>query len=110
MRFFDVVGYKESSETLPGSGVWENVITEVSYSGDVYRDTMRSEPGEKVNNDLSVNNSISIVADDWANQNFMNIVYVRWRGVRWAVETVEVKPPRLWLTLGGVYNGPTPAP
>lgn len=106
MRFFGPVGYGESSETLPGSGVWEKVITEVPYRGDVLRESRELKPGDKVNSDLSVNNSISIVADEKANKHFHHILYVVWQGVYWSVTTVEVKPPRLLLTLGGVYNGP----
>lgn len=109
MRFSGVVGYGEfSTETLPGSGTWEPVITEVSYRGDVIRDIGRQDPADKLNNDLSVNNSISIVADDNALANFHNIKYVMWRGVRWTVSAVEARPPRLILSLGDVYNGPTP--
>lgn len=108
MRFSGVVGYAESLETLPGTGIWEDVITEVIYSGDVFRDSRRLEPGERVSDDLRVNNFISIVADDKANQDFLKMKYVMWRGIRWTITTVEVKPPRLLLTLGGVYNGPTP--
>ena len=110
MRFFGVVGYGELSETLPGSGVWEDVITEVNYSGDVLRDTRNLDPADKVNDDLSVNNSISIVADAQAVNHFHKIKYIVWQGIRWTVDSVEVRPPRLLLTLGGVYNGPTPAP
>jgi hypothetical protein len=108
MKFFGPVGYGESSETLPGSGVHEDVITEVPYRGDVHRESRGLQPTDKVNDDLSVNNSISIVADEKANRHFHLIKYVMWQGVRWKVTTVEVKPPRLLLTLGGVYNGPTP--
>ena len=62
----------------------------------------------KVIDDVSVNNSISVVADSYANQHFMNIRYVLWQGVRWTVQSVEVKHPRLILYIGTVYNGPTP--
>jgi hypothetical protein len=108
MRFFGAIGYGESSETEPGSGVWEKVITEVDYTGDVLRDTRSIDPDTNVNSDLSVNNSISVVADEQANKHFHLIEYVMWQGVRWTVDSVEVKPPRLLLTLGRVYNGPTP--
>jgi hypothetical protein len=63
--------------------------------------------GTKVNDDLSVNNSISIVADEYANEHFFAIRYVAWAGTLWTVTNVEVQSPRLLLTLGGVYNGPT---
>jgi hypothetical protein len=109
MRFFGAVGYGESSEeTLPGSGVYEEVITEVNYTGDVLRNIKKDESEGVMNNDLRVNNSISIVADDYAVKHFFKIRYVVWEGVRWTISSVEVKTPRLILYLGGVYNGPTP--
>jgi hypothetical protein len=107
-RFFDAVGYGESVETPAGSGVWMDVITETSYSGDVIRDTRKLEAGEGLNDDIAVVNSISIVADDYAIKHFFKIKYVRWAGTLWTVKSVEVKSPRLILSLGSVYNGPTP--
>lgn len=105
-KFYGVVGYGESVEVR--DGVWEDVITEIPYFGDVISTTRRLEEGDKVNNDLSVTNSISIVADAYANEHFFAIRYVKWAGVLWTVSTVEVKSPRLILRLGEVYNGPTP--
>lgn len=103
-RYYGKVGYGTSVETKPG--IWEDVIVEKSYSGDVFRNIRQLREGEHVNGDLSVNNSISIVADAYANANFMNIRYVEWVGTLWTVSDVEVRRPRLLLTLGGVYNGP----
>jgi hypothetical protein len=105
-RFYDVIGYGASEETPAESGIWVDTITEVAYYGDVIRNTRALVDGEGLNNDISVGNSISIVADDFANQNFLNIKYVRWAGVYWTVTSVEVRSPRLILTLGRVYNGP----
>lgn len=107
-RFYGVVGYGESVETPSGSGVWKNVITEHPYYGDEVRNIRRLQEGESVNKDIAVTNSISIVADEYANQHFHKIKYVEWNGVRWTVQTVEVRRPRLILNLGEVYNGPTP--
>lgn len=103
-RFHGKVGYGESVETVPG--VWEDVITEISYFGDVVRNTRKLQDGQSVNNDISVNNSISIVADAYANEHFFAIRYVEWAGALWTVTDVEVQSPRLLLRLGGVYNGP----
>jgi hypothetical protein len=108
MRFFGKVGYADSTETSPG--VWEDDITEVDCYGDVIRNTKQSDVGDQLNNDIRVGNDISIVADDDATQNFMNIVYVEWMGELWTITSVEVRPPRLILSLGEVYNGPTPGP
>lgn len=107
MRFRGKVGYGQSVETAPG--VYDDVITEVSYFGDVVRNTRHSQEGVSVNNDLTVNNSISIVADAWAIENFFAIRYVEWAGTLWTVSDVEIQSPRLLLRLGGVYNGPKAA-
>ena len=106
-RFFGEVGYGNSVENPPGSGIWEDTITVQHYQGDVIRNTRKMENGDTVNPDLSVANSISIVADEFAVQHFFNIKYVKWQGVNWTVTTVEVREPRLVLSLGSVYNGPT---
>ena len=105
-KFHGAVGYGESVETAPG--VWTDSITEVSYFGDVVRNTRRLQEGESVNDDLTVGNSIGIVADAYANEHFFAIRYVEWAGALWTVTDVEVQSPRLLLRLGGVYNGPRP--
>lgn len=107
-RFYGEVGYGISEETPPDSGVWVDVIYEFPYTGDVIRNTRTLDDGDKVNNDISVSNSISIVADQYATEHFFNIKYVKWAGVLWTVPSVEVRSPRLILSVGGVYNGPTP--
>lgn len=108
MRFCDVVGYGGTVESAPG--VWDDVITEIVYRGDVVRNTRRYSEGEStVNDDLSVSNSVSIVADDYALNHFFEIRYVKWAGTLWKVLNVETERPRLILRLGGVYRGPTPA-
>lgn len=107
-KFYGKIGYGESVETPSGSGVWKDEITEKLYFGDVIRNTRRLQEGEYLNNDLSVNNSISIVADAYANEHFFAIRYVEWAGTLWTVSEVVVESPRLILRLGEVYNGPTP--
>lgn len=107
-RFFGEVGYGFSVETPPSSGVWIDSIVEYSYKGDIVRNNRRLEPTDNLNPDISVSNSISILADQYAIEHFFDIKYVRWAGVLWVVSNVDVQSPRLILSLGSVYNGPTP--
>jgi hypothetical protein len=109
-RFYGAVGYGQSVESPAGSGVWEEIITEYNYMGDLVRTSRRLEQGEGLNSDISVGNSISVVADPYAVANFLHIKYVEWNGVRWTVSSVEIKERRLIMELGEVYNGPTPDP
>ena len=107
-KYFGRIGYGETVEAA--DGVWVDEITEQEYYGDVVRNSRILREGEKVNDDLTVGNSISIVADQYANEHFFAIRYIEWAGTLWTVSEVEVQIPRLLLRLGGVYNGPTITP
>lgn len=107
-RFHGEIGYGETVENPPGSGNWVDGVTEYPYFGDVVRNTRSLENGSSVNDDISVGNSISIVADAYAREHFFAMRYVKWQGARWKIVEVEDVRPRLLLRLGGVYNGPTP--
>lgn len=107
-KFYGPIGYAESIESVPG--VWTDVITEHNHYGDVIRNSRTLKEGEKINDDLSVGNSISIVADAYANEHFFAMKYIKWAGTLWTVSNVVVERPRLTLRLGGVYNGPVATP
>lgn len=94
----------------PVGGVSKEVVVEYDYYGDVLKNNRQLENGSTVNPEINVRNSISVLADEYANEHFHAIRYVRWAGTLWLVTDVEVRSPRLILTLGGVYNGPTPEP
>lgn len=104
-KFYGAVGYVETVETRPS--IWEETVIERLYYGDILRNARRIESGDSVNDDVSINNSISIIADPYAREHFFAIRYVIWAGVPWKVTNVEVQSPRLLLTIGGVYNGET---
>lgn len=110
MRFSGTVGYAEQAETSPG--VWTDVITERHYYGDVFRNSRRLEAPSleppMVHGSLVLENSFSISADAHAYENFMNMRYISWEGKNWEITNVEVRRPRLILTVGGLWNGVTP--
>ena len=108
MKYYGVVGYGEAVETPPESGVWVDEIVERNYYGDVIRNARSLNAGEHLHDDLTVSNSISIVADAYARDHFFAVRYISWSGALWIVSEVEVQSPRLIMRLGGVYNGPTP--
>lgn len=102
-RFHGVIGYGDTIETKPG--VWKDAINERMYTGSILQNNRKQDVGDKVNDDISVGNRISILADPYAYEHFFNIEYVQWAGVLWKVSDVDVQRPRLILRLGGVYNG-----
>lgn len=102
-RFYGKVGYSLTEETSPG--VWTEKVTEREYYGDVNRVYGKRSNNDSVNDNIDISNEISIVADPFAYENFMNICYVEWMNQKWKVPNIEVQYPRLILSIGGVYNG-----
>lgn len=106
-KFYGKVGYVITEETE--STIWTPVVKERSYYGDLVRNSRKWQTGESVNDDVNVNNEISIVADKFAYDKFAFIRYVEYGGIRWNVTAVELQRPRIILTVGGVYNGEIPS-
>lgn len=103
-KYCGKVGFVRTMETSPG--IWEAVATERTYYGDVLRNTRRWEPREQLNDNLSLNNMISIVCkDSYLVHNTSAIRYIWWKGSQWEVTNIEIQYPRLILTIGGIYNG-----
>lgn len=108
-RYSGVIGYAEEAKLV--DGVWEdNEITERRYFGSVERLSRSLQNGSRILPDITVSNTISIVADAYAYNNFSRMRYIVWENTPWEVASVEVRHPRLIITLGGVYNGPTAGP
>ena len=103
-KFYGPIGYAETVETEPG--IHEEIITEHYSSGDWarYNGKFQTDP-DTVNSNVNVANELSIVSDPYSSNHFLNIRYVGFMGAKWIVTNVEVKYPRLILTIGGVYNG-----
>lgn len=105
-RFYGAIGYARQVETKPG--VWKDEITEKNYRGDVVLDQRRWQPAEKANDDVNLDNSISIVADDYAYANIGYMKYVVWNNTPWKIKSFTINRPRLVLQIGGIYNGKRP--
>ena len=102
-KWFGVIGFAETVETAPG--VWEEQITKRSYYGELTRNTRRLQSTEHLNDNITISNEISIIADPYVMNHFHSIRYAEFTETAWKVINVEVQFPRLVLTLGGLYNG-----
>ena len=109
-KFGGIIGYVNSQEVEPG--LYVSTPTERPYRGDLIRSTIKRTPSsDSVGDELTLSNTVSIISDPYAKDHAHLIKYVRFihpkiSGV-WSVTNVEINEPRLLLTLGGVYNGPT---
>ena len=103
-RYYGDVGFRTS--VIGEKGIWTEEIVPRQYYGDIVKNYVRNSYGDGMTTIKTpeCNNTISIVADAYANENFHNIVYATFMGTKWTVSNVEVQYPRLILALGGVYN------
>lgn len=110
-RFHGAVGYACSVEKMTSdgrpTGVVIDTIRERQYTGDVTKRYIRTINSESINDGITTNTEISVVADSFAYQNFSRIKYVNYMGVNWKVTSVDVQAPRLILSIGGIWNGET---
>ena len=105
-KWFGKIGYAIQKETEPG--IWEDKIVERDYYGDLLTDNRKRQTTNNVLDEITLSNMVSIIADPFAYNNCSCMAYAEIMGARWKISEVEVKPPRLNLTIGGVYNGNTP--
>lgn len=102
-KYYGPIGFAESVESAPGVHVEK--IVERNYYGELVRNSRRLQSANQLNDNINISNEISIVADPYADKNFHMMRYIEFMGTKWKISNVEVQPPRLILTVGGVWNG-----
>ena len=102
-KYYGKIGFAESVESAPGVHVEK--IVERNYYGELVRNSRRLQSANQLNDNINISNEISIVADPYADKNFHMMRYIEFMGTKWKINNVEVQPPRLILTIGGVWNG-----
>ena len=102
-KFYGVIGYALQSQTAPG--VWTDEITEKTYRGDISLNQQRWQSADKANKDFNLDNAVSIVADEFAYENFGFMRYIVWGGRRWEIQSLAINRPRIVVQIGGLYNG-----
>lgn len=105
-RYYGKIGFATQKEVRPS--VYVPSIEERYYSGDLYKNYAKQKQADSVVDDFTIANDISIVADPYALNHFSSMKYVEFMGTLWEVQNVMVEYPRLRISFGGVYNGPTP--
>ena len=103
-KWAGVIGFLDETKETAQS-VYKEEFIERKYYGDVVKNNRRLVTADKVNDDISVQNQLSIVADPYAMNHFYSMKYATFCGAKWKVTDVQVEHPRLTLTLGGLWNG-----
>ena len=102
-KFAGLVGYVTQKEST--AGVWLPETVERKMRGDVIRAASSFNANEKVNEDIVMQQRISLVGDPYAFANFTALKYITHMGAKWKVMSIEGTRPRVIETRGGVWNG-----
>lgn len=105
MKYCGKVGFIITEETEPGICVPKTV--ERTYRGELLQNIRRWESGESVNDNIKIQNRISIVADSFAHSHLGYMRYIEFANTKWYISSFDIKYPRIIITTGEVYNGKT---
>ncbi len=106
-KYSGVIGFAIRNEESDFD-VYDDVIVERPYTGTILDDITRYNTGDTLSGDVTVTNQFSIVGDTFLFKNFSKMRYISWKGDNWIIASRTEKYPRVKITLGGLYNGPTP--
>lgn len=104
-RFYGTVGFMQTVEDDSRPGMYFEKITEYPKRyGDILTNKWNSSPGKSINDDFKVANRISVVCNKKMISEAQFARYIIWNNVKWEITSVDIEPPRLIFTLGGIYN------
>lgn len=101
-RWYGKIGFSVQQETSPG--IWNEVVEEKDYYGDLSKRSRRWQQGQDLIDDITITNELTITTDPYIIENLTNIKYVVIMGIKWKITNITLSAPRLTLTLGGIYN------
>lgn len=102
MKYCGKIGFLITSETEPG--IWKEETTERTYMGDVLQNIRRWETGLSINDNIKIQNRISVVMDPFLHNNLGNVKYLTFAGNKWKVTSFDIQYPRVIMTTGELYN------
>lgn len=100
-RYYGNIGFATQVETSPG--IWEDIIEDRPYKGDVIRNGRRYDNSESINDDLVITNQFSIVSDAFLYSHIPSLRYIEYLGSKFKIVSVDIERPRVIINVGGVY-------
>ena len=102
MKWYGKLGFAVTSGK---DGIWKDDIIEKQYTGELFKPRVSFQNSNNVNDNIILNNQISIIANKFAYDNYQCIKYAEVLGKLWKVNSIEIQYPRLILSIGGIWNG-----
>lgn len=101
-RYSGLIGFSgQPVETSPG--VFKTQYIEHHMVGADLSQTYNAQNGSTINDNMTVSNRISIVADQFTFENSSNIKYASYMGNLWKVSEITIQRPRIILSLSDFF-------
>lgn len=100
-RYCGKIGFATQVETKPG--IWEDVIEDRVYKGDVLRNSRRNENSSGINDNFALSNSFSIISDAYLYSHIPAMRYLEYLGSKFKIVSADIDRPRVTIGVGGVY-------
>lgn len=104
-RFHGRVGFAVNKEIEPG--IFVDEFEEKFMFGNILDEGSKwdyNSPSSDASGKITINHRISIIADEFAMNNYSNIKWVEFMGQKWSVKSIQVKRPRMMIWLGDIYE------
>jgi hypothetical protein len=100
-KYHGNIGFAVQVETRPG--IWEDVIEDRPYKGDVLSNVRRWDPSENINDDFTISNRFSVISDAFLYSHIPAMRYIEYMGTKFKISSVNIDRPRVEISVGGVY-------
>lgn len=100
-KYHGNIGFAVQVETRPG--IWEDVIEDRPYKGDVLSNVRRWDPSENINDDFTISNRFSVISDAFLYSHIPAMRYIEYMGTKFKISSVNIDRPRVQISVGGVY-------
>ena len=104
MKFSGEAGFRLKDVEVEPDVFEPQLVTKI-IKGNVVQNRYGRQNGDKSTIDnITITNQLSIVANQFLMKHIANLLYVKFQGVKWKVVSYNIKAPRIFVELGGVYN------
>lgn len=106
MKWYGEIAFSETVETEPD--IFETRPVLHKYYGELSKNYKANQGGSTSNQNITLGNELSVLADPFLMEHFHKILYVIFNGSKWRVSSVTEQYPRLILSFGELYNDDAP--
>ena len=88
-----------------GSGVYKRSVTEIDIQIETMSERVSHVNANQLIDNVRSSHRASFIFDKALGYRLDEILYLAWDDIKWKVESIEQRPPRVVVQLGEVWHG-----